>query len=208
MVVGAVHGAAGIGSEGAPSDQAPGLASICLMIDSAAHANALPLGFFARVIWQESRFRPEEVGPMTRGGARALGIAQFMPATAAERHLLEPFNPVERDQNRAGFWQTGAPSLVTLGLRRLPDNAGPQRVRKFMTGSRGLPRETRNYVLAITGRSVDAWAKDGRLESNDGEKTSSTEMASSRAARMSRHSKRRASIGRSTIAAARGSKLV
>ena len=95
------------------------------MIKSAAHANDLPLSFFARVIWQESRFRPEEVGPMTRSGARALGIAQFMPATAAERHLLEPFNPVEALPKSGSFWQTCAPSSVTSGLRLLPTTPAP-----------------------------------------------------------------------------------
>src|SRR5262249_36069171 len=55
--------------------------SVCLMIESAARANELPLEFFARVIWQESRFRPDVVGPVTRSGQRAQGIAQFMPGT-------------------------------------------------------------------------------------------------------------------------------
>src|SRR5689334_23742980 len=51
--------------------------SICLMIESAAREASLPLEFFARVIWQESRFRPDAVGPVTRSGQRAQGIAQF-----------------------------------------------------------------------------------------------------------------------------------
>ena len=42
--------------------------SICLIIESAARANDLPLEFFARVIWQESRFQSDAVGPLTRGG--------------------------------------------------------------------------------------------------------------------------------------------
>jgi hypothetical protein len=40
--------------------------AICLMIESAARSNGLPLEFFARVIWQESRFQADAVGPMTR----------------------------------------------------------------------------------------------------------------------------------------------
>jgi soluble lytic murein transglycosylase-like protein len=43
----------------------------------------LPVEFFARLIWQESRLRPDAIGPVTRSGKRAQGIAQFMPATAA-----------------------------------------------------------------------------------------------------------------------------
>src|ERR1700733_5767374 len=52
--------------------------AICLMIESAAKSQDLPLEFFARVIWQESRFHSDAVGPMTRRGQRAQGIAQFM----------------------------------------------------------------------------------------------------------------------------------
>src|SRR4029079_12682488 len=78
----------------APSD-ADLRESVCLMIESSARANNLPLEFFARVIWQESRFQPGVVGPRTRSGERAQGIAQFMPRTAAERGLLDPFDPVQ-----------------------------------------------------------------------------------------------------------------
>src|SRR5215831_15095080 len=77
--------------------------SICLMIESAARESNLPLEFFARVIWQESRFRPDAVGPMTRSGQRAQGIAQFMPGTAGERGLLDPFNPVQALPESAEF---------------------------------------------------------------------------------------------------------
>src|SRR5262249_1979821 len=59
--------------------------SLCLMIEAAARSQNLPLEFFARVIWQESRFQADVVGPRTRSGDRAQGIAQFMPRTAAER---------------------------------------------------------------------------------------------------------------------------
>src|ERR1019366_8553653 len=48
--------------------------AMCLMIESAARANELPLEFFARVIWQESRFQSDAVGPVTRNGQRAQGI--------------------------------------------------------------------------------------------------------------------------------------
>jgi soluble lytic murein transglycosylase-like protein len=87
-----------------PPERAPDLsASICSLIETAARQNALPTDFFARVIWQESRFQPDVVGPVTRSTARAQGIAQFMPATAAERRLLDPFNPVEALPKSAEF---------------------------------------------------------------------------------------------------------
>ena len=77
-----------------PSEPGDAQKSVCLLLESAARANSLPVEFFARVIWQESRFRSDAVGPVTRSGKRALGIAQFMPGTAAERKLLNPLDPI------------------------------------------------------------------------------------------------------------------
>ena len=148
-----------------PSDRPD---SICRRIASAARTNALPVDFFARVIWQESRFRPYEVGPVTRNGERAQGIAQFMPSTAAERRLLDPFNPVEALLKSADFLAELREQFGNLGLAAAAYNAGPQRVRDFIAGSRGLPWETRNYVSVITGHQVDYWVKPAKDNSNDG----------------------------------------
>lgn len=142
--------------------------SICLMIHSAAQANALPFDFFARLIWQESRFRSDEIGPMTHTGARALGIAQFMPGTAVERGLFEPFNPVVALPKSGEFLAQLRDQFGNLGLAAAAYNAGPQRVRDFMIGLRDLPLETRNYVLAITGRPVEDWALVAKEGSNEG----------------------------------------
>jgi hypothetical protein len=145
----------------APADQRE---SVCLMIESAARANGLPLEFFARVIWQESRFQPDVVGPRTRSGQRAQGIAQFMPGTAAERRLLDPFDPVQALPKSAEFLRELRDQFGNLGLAAAAYNAGPQRVRDWLAGTRTLPAETRNYVSAITGTSVDDWAKGGKGE--------------------------------------------
>ena len=60
----------GISEEALPADNRTAATanslSICQMVESAAAANGLPFDFFARVIWQESRFRPDTVGPITR----------------------------------------------------------------------------------------------------------------------------------------------
>jgi Transglycosylase SLT domain/SPOR domain len=136
--------------------------SICLMIESAARANDLPVDYFARVIWQESRFQPDVVGPTTRNGQRAQGIAQFMPGTAAERRLLDPFDPVEALPKSAEFLAELRGQFGNLGLAAAAYNAGPGRLRDFMAGRRPLPAETRNYVMAITGMSVDDWTKGTR----------------------------------------------
>jgi hypothetical protein len=138
--------------------------SICLIIESAAWANHLPLEFFARVIWQESRFQSNAVGPRTRSGERAQGIAQFMPRTASERGLLDPFDPVQALPKSAEFLNELRMEFGNLGLAAAAYNAGPRRVRDFLAGRGGLPAETRNYVAAITGNSVDDWASIGRRE--------------------------------------------
>jgi hypothetical protein len=138
--------------------------SMCLMIESAARASGLPLEFFARVIWQESRFRSDATGPRTRSGDNAQGIAQFMPRTAAERGLLDPFDPVQALPKSAEFLRELRDQFGNLGLAAAAYNAGPARVRGWLAGSRSLPLETRRYVEAITGISADEWAKGGNRE--------------------------------------------
>src|SRR5215212_1219449 len=140
--------------------------AMCLMIESAATANDLPLEFFARVIWQESRFQSDAVGPVTRSGKRAQGIAQFMPGTASERRLLDPFDPVQALPKSAEFLSELRNQFGNLGLAAAAYNAGPRRVQEWLTGSGPMPQETRNYVAAITGTTVDDWAvvgKDGKM---------------------------------------------
>jgi hypothetical protein len=166
------------GSANAPVQQNPAATSIapkpggamdqiCLIMESSAAANALPLEFFARVIWQESRFRPAAQGPITRSGHRAQGIAQFMPYTADERGLLDPFNPVAALPKAAEFLRELRMEFGNLGLAAAAYNAGPGRVRGVLSGRSTLPGETRNYVSAITGRSFEEWAALGREGGKD-----------------------------------------
>jgi soluble lytic murein transglycosylase-like protein len=136
--------------------------AICLMIESAARAHDLPLEFFARVIWQESRFQADAIGPVTRSGRRALGIAQFMPGTASERSLLDPFDPVQALPKSAEFLSELRGQFGNLGLAAAAYNAGPRRVQEWLAGTGPMPEQTRNYVYAITGTSVDDWAATGK----------------------------------------------
>jgi hypothetical protein len=136
--------------------------AMCLMIESAARSNDLPLEFFARVIWQESRFQADAVGPITRHGQRAEGIAQFMPGTASERRLLDPFDPVQALPKSAEFLSELRNQFGNLGLAAAAYNAGPRRVQEWLVGTGPMPQETRNYVSAITGTSIDDWAAAGK----------------------------------------------
>jgi Transglycosylase SLT domain/SPOR domain len=136
--------------------------AVCLMVEAAARANNLPLEFFARVIWQESRFQPDAIGPMTRSGQRAQGIAQFMPGTASERRLLDPFDPVQALPKSAEFLAELREQFGNLGLAAAAYNAGPRRVQEWQAGSGSMPQETRHYVAVITGATVDEWQAAGR----------------------------------------------
>jgi len=69
--------------------QTPTVDDVCRALEQSAAENALPVEFFARVIWQESRFDARAVSP--KGAA---GIAQFMPATASWHGLSDPFDPI------------------------------------------------------------------------------------------------------------------
>ena len=56
---------------------------ICGSLVDAARRNDLPTPFFIRLLYQESGFRPEAISM-----SGAMGIAQFMPETAADRKLI------------------------------------------------------------------------------------------------------------------------
>jgi hypothetical protein len=130
---------------------------ICEVIEEVAAEHEIPVPLFVRLIWQESRFRNEVV---SRAGAQ--GIAQFMPGTAAERGLDDPFDPLQALPASAHFLRELTVRFGNFGLAAAAYNSGPQRVRKWLAGRARLPKETRDYVLRITGRDADHWAKAAR----------------------------------------------
>ena len=142
-----------------PSNRATSVASICDVLAAAAAENDLPVDFFARLIWQESRFDPTAV---SRAGAQ--GVAQFMPATANARGLADPFDPIEAIAHSAKLLRDLRRDLGNLGLAAAAYNAGPRRVRDWLAGRRGLPRETDAYVRIVTGQSPEQWARAGPAE--------------------------------------------
>ena len=137
----------------APAPHPPTPDDICRAIEQDAAENELPVEFFARVIWQESRFNARAV---SNKGAQ--GIAQFMPATADYRGLVDPFDPIEALKNSARYLRDLKARFGNLGLAAAAYNAGPGRVSAWLTSHRPLPGETRNYVAIITGWTADEWA--------------------------------------------------
>jgi len=126
---------------------------ICRALEQDAAENEIPVEFFARVIWQESRFNARAV---SNKGAQ--GIAQFMPATSDYRGLVDPFDPIEALEHSARYLRDLKARFGNLGLAAAAYNAGPGRVSAWLNNHRPLPGETRNYVAIITGWTADEWA--------------------------------------------------
>src|SRR5262249_19742072 len=104
----------------APSNGTASVARICDALAAAAGENDLPVAFFARLIWEESRFDPTAV---SRAGAQ--GVAQFMPATANARGLADPFDPMEAIAHSAKLLRDLRREFGNLGLAAAAYNAGP-----------------------------------------------------------------------------------
>lgn len=145
----AAHAAASISVEPEPSDP------ICEAVKNAAEEHNIPIGFFARLLWQESRFRAREV---SSAGAR--GIAQFMPQTAIEVGLKDPFDPFQAIPASAKFLRRLFDQFGNLGLAAAAYNAGGGRIERWLSRRSTLPKETRDYVVIITGHKAEAWTDE------------------------------------------------
>jgi hypothetical protein len=128
---------------------------LCFAIEHFASANRLPPDYLARLIWRESRFRPDAISSK---GAR--GIAQFMPGTAELRGLGNSLDVLEALRASARYLDDLRGRFGNLGLAAAAYNAGEQRLSDFLT-SGALPFETRSYVLSITGHAVEEWQSPG-----------------------------------------------
>ncbi|TXM64374.1 lytic transglycosylase domain-containing protein [Methylobacterium sp. WL103] len=136
---------------------------IAPLIADAASRAGLPYDFLYRLLVKESGLRPDAVSP--KG---ALGIAQFMPATALERGLSDPFDPQAAVLKAAELLREHTTRFGNLGLAAAAYNAGPGRVDRWLGGMAAMPLETRAYVRAITGREVESWSPAGRISTAPG----------------------------------------
>jgi hypothetical protein len=148
------------GSESAVTGKVESIeTSVCRLIESSARTQSLPVAFLTRLIWQESSFRPNTISP-----AGAQGIAQFMPKTADERGLANPFDPEEAIPKSAKLLADLKQRFGNLGLAAAAYNAGPARVANWLAGHGNLPAETRDYVLTITRHPAEDWIGDAMAE--------------------------------------------
>lgn len=110
----------------------------------------LPRDLLGRTLYQESRFRADVISGEKRSDVGAIGIGQFMPATAADYNLnpRDPFASIDaaarylRDLYRMfGNWRS---ALMAY-------NWGPGNVQKYNRGEKvTVPMETSTYVAQIT----------------------------------------------------------
>jgi hypothetical protein len=89
---------------------------------AAAAKYGVPVNLFLAQIGQESAWNPSAVGPTTRYGT-PVGIAQFMPGTAAQFHI-DPYDPAQsldaaakydaQLYQKTGSWTSALKSYGTL----------------------------------------------------------------------------------------------
>ncbi len=125
---------------------------ICGTLVETARSNDLPAPFFIRLLYQESGFRPGAIS-----SAGALGIAQFMPETANDRGLDNPFDPLQAIPASAHMLHALYQKFGNLGLAAAAYNAGPKRIEDWLASKGELPQETQDYVNAITGWPAETW---------------------------------------------------
>jgi hypothetical protein len=128
------------------------VSDVCRALRTYAAEWRLPAGFFARLIWQESRFNPQA---LSHAGAE--GIAQFMPGTGRLRGLRNAFDPAEALARSAEYLRFLSDKFGNLGLAAAAYNSGEGRIERWTAAGGHLPAETRDYVMIITGREVEQW---------------------------------------------------
>ncbi|MEO0359162.1 MAG: lytic transglycosylase domain-containing protein, partial [Pseudomonadota bacterium] len=123
----------------------------CVALQTFAQDFGINPGFFARLIWQESRFDPNALSH-----ANAMGIAQFIRSTADLRGLDDPYNPAMALEHSAQYLAELSEKFGNLGMAAAAYNGGEGRVERSFDGG-GFARETIDYVNIITGHAIESW---------------------------------------------------
>ena len=117
-------------------------------ISNAENKYGLPPLLLARLLYQESRYRPDIISGQVKSSAGAVGIAQIVPRWHPDVNPLDPFASINYAAkylkslyNQFGSW---AKALAAY-------NFGPSNVARYLKGEiSSLPLETQNYVKEIT----------------------------------------------------------
>lgn len=105
-------------------------------IESAENAYSIPTGVLERLLFQESHYREDIINGIVKSRVGAVGIAQFMPATARDFGInpLDPFQSIDAAGkylgqlfNRFGNWSEalaaynwGMGNVQRKGLQNAP----------------------------------------------------------------------------------------
>ena len=115
-------------------------------IRAAESRYGIPDSLLARLLYQESRFRPDVISGETLSPAGAVGIAQFMPATAAQLGV-DPRDPQSSIDGAARYLRQLFEQFGDWAKALAAYNWGPGNVAR--RGFALAPAETRGYVNAI-----------------------------------------------------------
>lgn len=126
------------------------------LIAEAANANNIPPDVLWRLLYTESRFRDDIITGETRSPVGALGIAQFMPATAVEElgSVEAALDPWQAIPGAARYLAKLVRWTGSLDAAVAAYNWGVGNVKR--KGLANAPQETINYVAAITGTDITA----------------------------------------------------
>lgn len=113
------------------------------LISSAARSQSVDPDLLRAVMHFESDFRPCAVSP--KG---ALGVMQLMPATVAQFHVRDPFDPAQSVQAGAALLRNLLDRYQgNIKLTLAAYNAGAARIDNAAPET--YPDETKNYIAAI-----------------------------------------------------------
>lgn len=116
-------------------------------IAAAEFQYSLPQGLLHRVIYQESHFRTDIIDGSTVSPAGAVGIAQFMPETAASLGV-NPYDPYDSITGAARYLRDLRKQVSSWSEALAAYNWGIGNVKR--KGLAAAPQETKTYVAAIT----------------------------------------------------------
>lgn len=126
-------------------------------IADAANQYGVPPDTLARLLYQESAFRPDVIFCQTLSSTGAMGIAQFMPATAQEVAnkigAFDPCQPIPSIYAAAYYLKW---CLLTVGSGKWIDavaayNWGVGNVINYLRNGGAIPQETVQYTAFIIG---------------------------------------------------------
>lgn len=111
----------------------------------------IPNNYLAKLLNQESRFRPDIITGQTRSRTGATGIAQFMPDTAKELGV-NPLDPMESIDGAARYLNQLFNKFGNWTEAIAAYNWGQGNVQR--KGLEKAPQETVDYVQSIVGVDI------------------------------------------------------